>query len=121
MTPATLSKRVTQMQTTYIVTKGQQYDRDGARIKERGARSDRYEQFTSSGGRDAGELLGGDYRDELLAAVARVIESGVEETLVVGEPSAPKAPVAIPVPCAHYNREDGCPMHGETCAPEYSR
>jgi hypothetical protein len=22
--------------------------------------------------------------------------------------------------CPHYTRDQGCPMHGETCAPEYN-
>ena len=25
-----------------------------------------------------------------------------------------------PVRCLHYTRDQGCPMHGETCAPEYA-
>ena len=31
-----------------------------------------------------------------------------------------QAPAQIPKPaCPHYTREDGCPLHGETCAPSY--
>ncbi|MFA7297970.1 MAG: hypothetical protein WC211_12425 [Dehalococcoidia bacterium] len=63
-------------------------------------------------------LNSGEYR----AALAEYVRlsaalTAAPNTAAVSAPHT--APYRSPAGCAGYRRGEGCPMHGETCAPEY--
>lgn len=89
---------------TYIVRKGQQYDRGGARV-EWGSLSAAY---TATLTLDAGYLPRRDHRDAVEAVVRRVIETGIPETLVIGTP-----PPLAPAEADPYMQP--CPRCGTYC------
>jgi hypothetical protein len=74
------------MTRTYTITKGQQYDRQGASIRCTEGRSESYRSLTADGKRDAGSLGRSDDEAVVMAAALRVIETGVAETIVLGTP-----------------------------------
>lgn len=70
------------MQTTYIVTKGQQWDAEGARV-EHGSLSGGYRR---DGRFDVGHNPATAHSAAVEAAVLRVIATGQAETVICGEP-----------------------------------
>lgn len=103
--------------TEYTVSKGQQYDRNGATVtwSEYGAECDA--KFDAAAQFQAGDFPSVDDLPTLSAVVARVISSGVSEAASVGEPQV-AATIAVRhfAACPHYTPDQGCPLHGEYCA-----
>jgi len=101
---------------TYEISKGQQYDSDGA-VVFHGSLCSRYD---ADGSFDGGDLISLDHETEVEAAVRRVIVSGQPETITLGQPpiTSPISENTLRGRCPHYTPDDGCPLHGEYCAPE---
>jgi hypothetical protein len=109
---------------TYEISKGQQYDREGAfvMLDTKGHGSFAATSYSADGKFSHGELVMGADRAAIAEAVARVIASGQPETLTLGqaEPIIPFSPEQIRLlaelkSCTHWNRYEGCPRHGELC------
>jgi hypothetical protein len=82
------------MTTTYRVTKGQQYDRDGASVEISNSRGGGvlYASYAADGSYDCGHLPAAQNRQAVTDVVKRVIASGAEETITTGEPAKMVAP-----------------------------
>jgi hypothetical protein len=104
------------MRIEYEIGKGQQYDADGAHVffGRHG-----FSSYRADGQRDTGDLITEDHRAEVELVVRRVIATGQDETIVCGEPTLQPASDEINLAgtCGHYTVSDGCPLHGELCAP----
>ena len=104
----------------YTISKGQQYDRDGAEVEHGNGRA--YSQYRHDGQFDAGSPISMWAVEAVEAAVARVIATGTSEVLDIPRPGATvQAPVSRPsyVDCNRWTSEQGCPLHGELCNPAY--
>ena len=102
----------------YTISKGQQYDRDGACVEHGNAIA----KYGSDGRFMAGSPIPLWASEAVEAVVARVIATGVSETISVPRPGAP-VPVAASRPtyasCDLWTADQGCPLHGELCNPAY--
>lgn len=103
----------------YQITKGQRYDQGGARVTF-GSLSVAYK---ADGSRDYGSIVPAEHEAEVEAAVRRVIETGVAETVEIAERPRGSGPAPVIDPaiagCTLWTLEQGCPLHGETCNPAY--
>ena len=100
---------------TYQISKGQQYDRNGARI----AHESLMANYTADGLFEVGHPVALSDTDAVADAVRRVIATGQAETLVISVPAhriATSAQSAEMQHCPHYTQDQGCPLHGELCA-----
>lgn len=83
---------------TYTITKGQQYDSDGARVVF-GRRGLLTENFDGQGQPSHGDWVRDEHRGEIIAAVQRVIATGTPETLTFGAATAPTDETTTAQPC----------------------
>ena len=107
-------------QRTYHISKGQQYDREGAQVSW-GVLTARYR---ADGKYDCGDFPRLTDLDAVSEAVARVIASGESETLTTGPvvplPADPWADSRAGLAaCRHWSSNEGCPLHGDLCNPAY--
>lgn len=97
---------------TYSITKGNQYDCEGALV--------RWGSLSAKYGHDGRHLAGNLPSDDIAATIAEVIATGVAQTVTIGEHAAERLEAigsgwAIGSGCARWTPEQGCPLHGETC------
>lgn len=111
-------------QTTYTITRGQQYDRNGVQVVTTDANGrSRWASYGADcqwayGASDLArqsQESGLDPAGLLTDAIARVQATGEAETLALGVTATVVA--ATRTACARYSASDGCPLHGETCRP----
>jgi len=107
---------------TYTITKGTQYDREGA-VVTAGPLTTTYsgpcERMDGTTGLviDSGFGPAVGHEDAVEAAVLRVIASGQSETLTLGEDAPSRLPARTDIEeCQMYDEVNGCPHHGELCA-----
>lgn len=89
------------MQRTYIITRGQQYDRGGASV-DHGRNGGLTARYRADGSYDCGSPPAVADADAVEAAVARVIATGDAETLTLGV----DAPSYTPEQVARMRRAD---------------
>ena len=95
----------------YEISKGQQYDANGARVEHGSLMAN----YTAEGYFDVGSPVRLEDADVIADAVRRVIATGRAETLVIGAPAHTVTPTQT-ARCPHYTADQGCPLHGELCA-----
>lgn len=100
---------------TYTITKGQQYDREGARV----AWSLLGANYTRAGDHENGNLPAARHLETIEQAIGRVIATGATEIVTIHEQLGSTVPDET-IACDLYIPSDGCPLHGELCAPEDS-
>ena len=101
--------------TTYSIKPRQQYDEQGVRV-EYGALVTNY---TRDGKYDSGHYSLALETEPLLSAIHRVLVTREPEIITIGGPPAPSTAAKLPAACKLYTPEQGCPLHGELCAPDY--
>lgn len=100
---------------TYKISKGQQYDKEGALVSWNG----QYAHYTRASRYQAGDFPRLSDQDALETLVREVIATGEARTLTVGQaaPVVQWAKAAMQRPaCPAYVVDQGCPLHGEICA-----
>ena len=104
------------MTSTYTITKGHQYDREGATVTDGTLRTN-----YSNGATELAMISGSgpamEHEDAVAAAVLRVIASGQSETLTLGTVAMSETLERNDIDeCMMYDPQNGCPLHSELCA-----